>query len=179
MMNIQNHLLSALLAMTVALVTLVVVGSGLASAHGNPEIIITPNPAAAGATIEIEGEGFEEDDQVSLTLEGISSDIALGAATTDADGNFQLDVTLPDAATPGSYRLRAQGSDANALSDFRVSQATGGQQPVAEHEASIGFHREASTGLVVGLVALAAALVVAGLALLLVREKRTHNPEVS
>lgn len=179
MMKERTHRLSALVAMTVALVTLVAVCSRLASAHGNPEIVITPNPAIAGATIEIEGEGFEEDDEVSLTLEGISSDIALGTATTDADGNFQLDVTLPDAATPGSYRIRAQGSDANALSDFRVSQATGGQQPVAEHEASIGFHREESVGLVIGLAGVAALLAVAGLALLLVREKRTHDPEVS
>ena len=179
MMDERTYHLCTLLAMTVAVVALVAVGSGLASAHGNPEIIITPNPAAAGATIEIEGEGFEEDEVVSLTLEGISGDIALGTAATDAEGNFQLNVTLPDAATPGSYRIRAQGADASALADFRISQGAGGSQTAAEHEASIGFHREASTGLVVGLVALAAALAVAGLALLLVREKQTHNTEVS
>ena len=178
MMNNHKHILLALVATAMALITLVAVGSKLAVAHGNPEILITPNPAAAGATIEIEGEGFEEDDQVSLTLEGISSDLALGAVTTDADGTFKIDVTLPDAATPGSYRIRAQGSDANALLDFRVSQSGGGQQPVAEHEASIGFHRETSTRLVVGLVALAVVLTVAGLGLLLVREKRTHDLEV-
>lgn len=165
--------------MTVAVVALIAIGSSVASAHGNPELIITPNPAAAGATIEIEGEGFEEDEEVSLTLEGVSGDIALGTAATDAEGKFQLNLTLPDAATPGSYRIRAQGGDASALTDFRISQGTGGSQPAAEHEASIGFHREGSIGLVVGLVALAAALAVAGLALLLVREKRTDNTEVS
>ncbi len=176
MMNIQNQLLSTLLAMTVALVTLVAVDSGLASAHGNPEIIITPNPAAAGATIEIEGEGFEEDAEVSLTLEGISSDIALGVATTDADGNFQFDVTLPDAATSGSYRIRARGGDASALLDFRISQTGAGQQPAAEHEGSIGFHREESVGLLIGLTGLAAVVAVAGVALLLVRDRKSQYP---
>ncbi len=165
--------------MTVAVVVLIAIGSSVASAHGNPELIITPNPAAGGATIEIAGEGFEEDEEVSLTLEGVSGDIALGMAATDAEGNFQLNLTLPDAATPGSYRIRAQGADASALADFRISQTDAGPQPAAEHEASIGFHREGSTGLVVGLVALAAALAVAGVALLLVREKRTENTEVS
>jgi hypothetical protein len=171
MMDERKYHLSALFAMTVALVALIAVGSSVASAHGNPEIIITPNPATAGATIEIEGEGFEEDGEVSLVLEGVSGDIALGTATTDAEGSFQLDVTLPDAATPGSYRIRAQGSDASALADFRISQGTGGSQPAAEHEAAIGFHREESVGLVIGLAGLAAFLAVAGLALLLVRER--------
>ncbi len=179
MMNIPRNFLSALLVAVLALVTLIAVGGSSASAHGNPEIIITPNPAAAGATIEIEGEGFEEDSEVSLTLEGISSDIVLGTAATDLDGAFQIDVTLPDAATPGSYRIRAQDSDASALLDFRISQGAGEPQAAAEHEAAIEFHREASTGVVVGVVALAAALTVAGVGLLLVRGKRTDDPEGS
>ena len=178
MMNERKYHVSTLLA-TVAVVALIAVGSSAASAHGNPEIVITPNPAAASASIAIEGEGFEEDEEVSLTLEGVSGDIALGTATTDAAGGFHVEVTLPDAATPASYRIRAEGGDASALADFRITQGTGGSQPAAEHEGSIGFHREQSTAQVIGLVALAAALAVAGLALLLVREERTHNPEVS
>ncbi len=175
-MKEQKHLIPALLAMTVALVALIAVASGLASAHGNPEIVITPNPATAGATIEIEGEGFDEGVAVSLTLEGVSGDIALGMAVTDAEGGFHVEVTLPDAATPASYRIRAQGGDASALADFRITQGTGGSQPPAEHEAAIGFHREESVGLVIGLAGLAAFLAVAGLALLLVRERRVRTP---
>ena len=179
MMDMQRNLPSALLSVIVALAALMAVGSRLASAHGNPEIVITLNPAPAGATIEIEGEGFEEDEEVSLTLEGVSGDIALGAATTDAEGRFQLQVTLPDGATPGSYRIRAQGSDASALVDFHISQATAGPQAVAEHEASIGFHRVESVAQFIGLAALAVAMAAAGLVLLLVREKRTHDSEGS
>jgi hypothetical protein len=176
-MNARKHYFCTLLAMTAALVTLVAAGSSVASAHGNPEIVITPNPAAAGAAVEIEGEGFDEDVEVSLTLEGVSGDIALGMAVTDAEGTFQLEVTLPDAAAPASYRIRAEGGDASGLADFRISQGAGGSQAAAEHEASIGFHREASTGLVIGLAAVAAILAVAGLALLLVRERRTTTSE--
>ena len=179
MLDMQRNLPSALLSVIVALVALIAVGSSVASAHGNPEIVITPNPAPAGATIEIEGEGFEEDEEVLLTLEGISGDIALGTATTDAEGGFHVEVTLPDAAAPGSYRIRAQGSDASALVDFRISQATDGPQAVAEHEASIGFHRVESIAQVISVVALAVAMAAAGLVLLLVREKRTHNSEGS
>lgn len=176
MMNRQPHLLPALAATTVGLVALAAAGGGLASAHGNPELMITPNPAAAGATIEIDGEGFEEDEEVSLTLEGISGDIALGTAATGAEGDFQLDVTLPDAATPGSYRIRAQSADASALADFRISQPDAGQQPLTEHEASIGFHRVDSAAEVAGLAALAVALAVAGIALLVVRERKNEHP---
>ncbi len=179
MRDMQRNLPSALLSVIVALVALIAGGSSAASAHGNPEIVITPNPAPAGASIAIEGEGFDEDEEVLLTLEGISGDVALGTTTTDAEGSFQHDVVLPDSATPGSYRIRAQGSDASALADLRISQTGTGQQPAVEHEASIGFHREQSTAQVIGLVALAAVVAVVGLALLLVREKRTRNPEVS
>ena len=172
MMDMKRNLASVLLSVIVALAALIAVGSSVTSAHGNPEIVITPNPATAGAAIEIEGKGFDEDEEVSLTLEGVSGDIALGMAVTDAEGGFHVEVTLPDAATPASYRIRVEGGDANALADFRISQGTGGSQPAAEHEASIGFHREASVGLVIGLAAVAAILALAGLALLLVREQR-------
>ena len=177
MMKRKKHPLTALLAMTVALVALIAAASGLASAHGNAEIVITPNPATASATIEIEGEGFDEGVDVSLTLEGVSGDIALGMAVTDAEGGFHVEVTLPDAATPASYRIRVEGGDASALAGFRITQGTGGSQPPAELEAAIGFHREESVGLVFGLAGLAAFLAVAGLALLLVREKRVRTSD--
>ena len=145
---------------------------GPASAHGNPEIVVTPNPAPGGTLITIEGEEFEENVEVSLSLEGVSGSIALGMAMTDAEGRFHQEVALPNSATPGSYQLRAEGGDDSAVVEFRISAGAGAEQPVAEHETSIGFHRGGPVNEVIGLAALTAVLAVAGAGLLLVRERR-------
>ena len=164
-----THLVISLVV-AVAVVGLMAANGRLVRTHGNPEIVVTPSPAPSGARITIEGEEFEEDDEISLTLEGIGGDIALGMATTDAEGAFHIEARLPDAAAPGSYRIRAEGSDASAVLEFRISGA--GRSPIdAEHERSLGFHREGPASEVIGLAALTAVLAVAGVALLLVRER--------
>lgn len=164
--------LSALAVAAVAVGGFFLPGGSPASAHGNPEIVVTPNPAPSGTLITIEGKEFEEEDHISLTLEGISGEVALGGAMTDGEGALYLQVVLPDAAVPGSYRIRAVGSDASAVLEFRISAGAGAGQPVAEHETSIGFHRGGPANEVIGLAALTAVLAIAGAGLLLVREQR-------
>lgn len=141
-----------------------------AHAHGNPEITIHPNPVPTGSSVLIKGQGFEEGVEVSLNLEGVSGTIALGMAMTDAEGRFEEEVDLPGSATPGSYRLRAEGSDDSAVLEFRISAGGGGAPLSAGHETSVGFHRGGPAREVIGLAAAAAVLAVAGTALLLVRE---------
>ena len=172
MSPLPNRLLLALALLTATAAALVA-RSGLADAHGNPEITVTPNPAAAGSTITIEGKEFEEDEEVSLVLEGISGEVSLGMAITDAQGNFHTEVTLPDSVGPGSYRARAQGTDATALTDLRITPTAGGPQPAAEHETSIGFHREGPASEVIAFSALLAVFAILGFALLIWRERPT------
>ncbi len=153
-------------AVLAALGGVIVIMAGTAAAHGNPEISVEPNPADFGAEVTVEGEGFEEEDEVSLVLEGVLGERPLGSVTTDSEGVFSLTVTLPSAASPGSYRIRAAGSDDVAVVDVRIREAEGGTAPPAAHETSVDFHGIGATAEVVGFAALGAVLALAGAALL-------------
>ncbi len=161
--------LAALAATLVFSLVGILAGSGLAAAHGNPEITVTPSSAVTGGKITIDGMGFEENEDVSLILEGVSGEVALGIATTDADGNLHAEGTLPDSAGPGSYRVRANSSDATAIADLEITGGAPAARPA--HETSIGFHRAGSTTEVVALSAILAVFAVVGLGLVLWRQR--------
>ncbi len=149
----------------------ILAGSGLADAHGNPEISVTPSPAVAGGKITIDGKEFEENEDVSLVLEGVSGDIALGIVTTDAEGMFHVEATLPDSAGAGSYRVRADSSDATAIADIEISAGAAAPSARPAHETSIGFHKGGPAGEVIAVSVVLAVLAIAGLALVVWRER--------
>lgn len=139
--------------------------------HGNPVVDVTPKPVAVGNAIAIEGKGFEESDQVSLTLEGPSGEIALGTAVADVRGNFREQMTLPASVAAGSYRLRARGRDVTAIVDFTVVAAPGEPQTAAGHEGSVRFHRLGPSAEIVALGAALAVIALAGLIVLVWPER--------
>lgn len=147
---------------------------GRAAAHGNPEVTMDPNPAPFSGEVTLEGEGFEEETEVSLFLEGIVGEISLGSATTDDEGAFSISVTLPAGAVPGGYRVRAVTADETAVADVRIVEGESGQAPTAAHELPLGFHRVDSASEIAGFSVLAAALALlaAGLLWLPGREGR-------
>ena len=155
-----------LAAVALLAVSAVIAGATTAGAHGNPTVGVEPNPVAFGGEVTIEGEEFEEETAVSLVLEGVLGEISLGTATTDSEGTFSLTVTLPSSAAPGSYRIRAVGPEDVAVADVRIQEGAGGAAPAAEHEAGVGFHGLDSAAEIAGFAALAAVLVLAGVALL-------------
>lgn len=149
-------------------------GATPAAAHGNPEVKIEPNPATFGGEVMIEGEGFEEDAEISLVLEGVLGEVSLGSVTTDAEGLFSLTVELPSSAAPGSYRVRAAGADDVAIADVRILEAEGGTAPAAEHEAGVGFHGVDSAAEIAGFAVLAGAMVLIALLILWFPGKARH-----
>ncbi len=158
----------------VALAAVIVLAVGKAGAHGNPTVRVEPNPAVFGGEVTIEGEDFEEDAEISLVLEGVLGEVSLGSVTTDAEGLFSLTVELPSSAAPGSHRVRAAGADDVAVADMRIQEGAGGAAPAAEHEAGVDFHRLDSAAEIAGFAALAAVLVLAGVALLWLPWKERH-----
>lgn len=166
------HVAAAALAS--AALVVVAYGADTARAQGNPEINVEPNPAEVEGEVTIDGEGFEEDEEVSLVLQGVLGERSLGAAITDSEGVFSVTVTLPDTAGPGSYRIRAVGSDDVAIADLRIRTPEGAPAPPAAHETSVDFHRAGPTAEIAGLAVLAAALALSGVVLVLlpVRERR-------
>ncbi len=169
-MKRPNVLLPALAAALLYLLAGTIAAGAPAAAHGNPQIAVTPNPASAASTVTIKGTEFDENEEVSLVLEGVSGDVALGTARTDAEGSFHVEVALPGTAGAGSYRIRAESSDASAIADFRITVGAGGAQS-AEHGTAIGFHAGGPTREVIGLSAALAVLAILGFGLLLWRER--------
>ena len=145
--------------------------SGAALAHGNPQITVSPNPAAAGSKITVKGTGFDENEGISLVLEGVTGEAILGEALTDDNGDFHFETDLPTSAGAGPYRVRAESSDATALADLSVTAGAGAAQPPAAHEKSVGFHNTGSTSEVIIVSIMLAILAVAGLGLLFWRER--------
>lgn len=161
----HGHTLSVL-ALAALAAGIALLSAAAASAHGNPEVTVNPSPAPFGGEVTIEGEGFEEESQVSIVLEGALGEIALGNITTDEEGTFSLTVALPSGAAPGGYRVRAVSADEVAVIDLRIVEGEEGEVPTVAHEQAVGFHRVHSAAENAGFAALAAALGLLGGALL-------------
>lgn len=170
--SLRRAVLAALALLAVSAV--LVAGTRIAGAHGNPTVRVDPNPVVFGSEVTIEGEEFEEETEVSLVLEGVLGEISLGTVTTDSEGMFSLTVTLPSTAAPGSYRIRAVAPEDVAVVDVRIQEGEGGGAPAAEHEAGVGFHRLDSAAEIVGFAGLAAVLVLVGVALLWLPRGERH-----
>lgn len=78
----------------------------------NPEVVVDipldPGTPADGAPIELGGEDLKPNSVVEVRL--YPGGILVGTATTDHDGNFVLDITLPDGMEPGTHELRLEGT---------------------------------------------------------------------
>ena len=78
----------------------------------NPEIDVDiplePGTPSDGAPIEIGGNDLKPNTTIEVKL--YPGGIVVGTATTDGDGNFVLDITLPDGMDPGSHELRLEGT---------------------------------------------------------------------
>lgn len=151
------------------LVTLAATGS--ATAHGDAQIAVSPNPAAAGSKITVEGSDFDENEEVSLVLEAVTGEAVLGKIMTDEKGDFHFETDLPASAAAGSYRVRAESSDVTAFADLSVTAAGGAVRSSAVHGEPIGFHEAGSTSEVIVLSIVLASLAVVGLGLLFWRER--------
>ena len=97
-------MLKRVLMVVAALTALSLVFAGTASAQYNP-VVVTPSPATPGGTITVTGScSPDATAEVRLTQVSTGTVIMTRPATTDADGNFSLDITLPSNLEPGTYR---------------------------------------------------------------------------
>lgn len=97
-------MLKRILMVMAALTALSFAFAGTASAQYNP-VVVTPSPATPGGTITVTGScGPDATAEIRLTQVSTGTVIMTRPATTDADGNFSLDITLPSNLEPGTYR---------------------------------------------------------------------------
>ena len=106
-------------------------------------ITVTPNNVAAGGRVTVSGKCFRAATDVEINLN--SAPVRLITVRSDANGNFTVTVTIPSSTSNGSHTISATGGGETASAGITV-----------------GF---AVTGVGTGWIALAAALIFAGLVL--------------
>lgn len=126
---------------------------------GEEEVVVEPGDVTAGDTVILAGSGLEPNDERILALAGGDLVVDLGSVTTDAEGMFQIELTIPSHLPSGIYELRAIG-DETVTAELGVSAVAGAEASPAPDDARQTVVPRVRTpmelGLVLVLVALAA-----------------------
>jgi len=98
---------------TTAGLALWLIASGAAAAHepGEEKLEVEPSSVTAGESVIVAGSGLEADSDRVLLLAGENLIVEFGTVTTDAEGMFNKEVTIPSHLPPGTYEFRAIGDE--------------------------------------------------------------------
>lgn len=155
-------------------VLLVLTSSGVALAHGEAVITVSPAAVALGGEVAVTGSDMEAGEVFAITLENALGTVPLGEATATGDGDeagFTIILTIPDDVAPGAYIVRAATEEGEAVTADLTVTNEAGKALVEVMEASaepMQIDRSKPSGQVVGIVLVA--LVSAGLGIWLVRK---------
>lgn len=94
-----------------ALALAMAIGAQAHGGEGQTGLTVEPDNLQAGGTVVLVGTGLEPNSERKLDLAGPGMTIDLGTVTTDADGMFQIQLTIPSHMPAGSYELRAIGDE--------------------------------------------------------------------
>ena len=130
--------------------------------EGEEGLEVEPASVTAGDTVVLAGSGLEPDNDRVLVLVGQDLTIAFGTVTTDAEGMFSKELTIPNHLPSGTYELQAIG-DETVTTPLAVSAASGAADasaaPNAASETVVARQRgPVELGIILGFVAIAAAL---------------------
>ena len=80
----------------------------------------------AGGAIGLRGKEFGKEETYTLHLLGALNEYDLGEAKSDGEGQFELDINIPDGVRPGAYQVVAVASDGDVVArlDVMISAAT-------------------------------------------------------
>ena len=89
------------------------IASGAAAAHdpGEEKLEVEPSTVTAGESVVVAGSGLEAGSDRVLLLAGENLIVEFGTVTTDAEGMFNKEVTIPSHLPPGTYEFRAIGDE--------------------------------------------------------------------
>ncbi|MBI4261134.1 MAG: hypothetical protein HY658_11265 [Actinobacteria bacterium] len=146
------------------------VSGGVASAQYPPEgpiVAVSEASVQPGGSIDVEGEGWMPESTVSLTL--FSEPRPLDTAGVDSEGAFATTVVIPADVEVGPHVLQISGTDPEG--DPMTVDVSLAVLAVASAEAEGGI----GPGVVIGLIALFAALIVIG-AVVVAGKRRSSTP---
>ena len=129
------------------------------SGSGEAGIQVEPASVTAGSTVVLAGTGLEPTSDRVLTLVGTDFVVQFGSVTTNAEGMFSKELTIPSHLPSGTYTLQAIG-DETLTASLAVTAMAGGAaaSPVADETNSVVISRQRSPlelGSILVLVALA------------------------
>ena len=154
------------LPVAIAVGLLLSLGAGLAAmAHegsGEETLEVEPSSVTAGDSVVLAGSGLEPNDERVIVLVGEHDTLHLTEVETDAEGMFNLELTIPNHLPSGTYELRAIGDETLTV-PLAVTATTGATEasgaPNAATETVIARERgPLELGVILGFVAVAAAL---------------------
>lgn len=123
---------------TVFALVLALSAAGAAVAHegsGEEEVVVEPAEVTAGDSVVVAGSGLEPDDERVLVLAGADLVVDFGMVTTDAEGMFQIELTIPSHLPTATYELRAIG-DETVTAQLAVTAAAGAADPAPAADAA-------------------------------------------
>jgi hypothetical protein len=154
------------------LIALVAAASVLAhEGSGQAQIQVEPTAVDAGATVELAGSGLEPDSDRIVALVGVGLTVEFGTVTTDAEGMFAEELTIPGHLPSGNYELRAIG-DETLTAALSITAVSGANSPEpADAGLATVITRPRSSGEIGLIAAFAAAAILAGLVLIWAAER--------
>lgn len=85
-------------------------------AHEEGVLTLSSPTAREGSTLTVKGADFSRLTAYVLVLKGALRSFELGRVTSDTAGSFEIELSLPAAANPGSYRVAALAPDGDEVS---------------------------------------------------------------
>lgn len=115
------------------------------SAHGGGVLEVDRSSAAPGDTLGLRATKLDPGAAYELCLVGTLRSYPLGEAKADSAGAFRLEVTIPDTASAGMYRLEAVGpdGDVDAKTAVALVDAASGSAPRSARGGASGGRAEA------------------------------------
>lgn len=141
------------------------------SGSGASGILVEPAQVTAGGTVVLAGNGLEPNNDRQINLVGPDVIVPFPAATTDADGRFNVTLTIPDHLPAGAYTFQAIG-DETLTTELTVTAAAGAANPEPKNEAAAVVTPRDRSGLELGIIAVLLVLAVGGGLLLVTRAER-------
>ena len=95
--------------------------TGIAAFNETPQVDLSPVTGLPGSAATVSGFGYPPEEAVTIKW-GAAPGLTLGSATTDLNGSFVVEVTIPPSATPGTYFITGEtaGFTLHAKAQFLV-----------------------------------------------------------
>ena len=138
-------------------------------------ISIEPTQVTAGGTVVLAGNGLEPNSDRQINLVGPDTIVPFPKATTDADGMFNVTLTIPAHLPGGTYTFQAIGDETLTV-EVQVLAAAGQAATEPTNEAAAAVVPRNRSGVEFGVIALLLVVAVGGGLLLVIRAERFGRP---